>query len=101
LTAIAEYRASRLGADVIGERGKAAERIGEEGAERLRAEMTSAATVDVHTADNLMVWAALFGGVYRIAQRTGHIETNVWVIEHFLPGAVRLDGLTVIGRAVA
>jgi RNA 3'-phosphate cyclase len=99
LTAVAEYSASRLGADVIGERGKPAERIGEEGAERLRAEMASEATVDVHTADNLMVWAALFGGVYHVAQRTGHIETNAWVIEHFLPGALRLDGLRVVGRA--
>ncbi|MCL4862464.1 MAG: hypothetical protein KJZ93_23825, partial [Caldilineaceae bacterium] len=66
-------------------------------ADRLHAEIDSGATVDVHTADNLMLWVALFGGGYTFAQPTGHITTNAWVIEHFLPGALRLKGNSVAG----
>lgn len=98
LTAVAEYAHTRLGADALGDRRKAAEAVGLEAAERLQREIAAAATVDVHTADNLMVWAALFGGAYTFAERTGHIETNAWTIEQFLPGALRLDGHKVIGQ---
>ena len=98
LTAVAEYAHTRLGADALGDRRKSAEAVGLEAAERLQREIAAAGTVDVHTADNLMVWAALFGGAYTFAERTGHIETNAWTIEQFLPGALRLDGHKVIGQ---
>ncbi len=97
VTAIAEFAQTRLGTDALGERNKSAEQVGQEAAQRLRAEVQSAATVDVHSADNLMVWVALFGGCYRFAEVTGHIATNAWVIEHFLPGAVRLEANQVLG----
>ena len=86
MTAVAEYAHTRLGVDALGERRKSAEAVGLEAADRLQREIAAAATVDVHTADNLMVWAALFGGSYTFAERTGHIETNAWTIEQFLPG---------------
>lgn len=97
ITAVAEYEQTRLGADALGERGKPSERVGQEAANTLKQEMESAATVDVHTADNLMIWVALFGGGYTFAGPTGHITTNAWVIEHFLPGALRLAGNSVAG----
>jgi RNA 3'-terminal phosphate cyclase len=46
-----------------------------------------------------MVPAALFGGRYTFGQVTGHIETNAWVIEQFLPGRLRLAGREVTGAA--
>jgi RNA 3'-terminal phosphate cyclase len=64
---------------------------------RLRQELEGNGTVDVHTADNLMVPAALFGGQYSFAQHTGHIETNAWVIDQFLPGRLRLVERQVVG----
>ena len=76
----------------------AAGEVGEEAAEKLMREIASTATVDVHTADNLMVWVALFGGRYTFAEVTGHIATNAWVIDQFLPGALRLEGTSVRGR---
>ena len=97
ITVVAEYEQTRLGADALGERGKPSERVGSEAADRLHAEIDSGATVDVHTADNLMLWVALFGGGDTFAQPTGHITTNAWVIEHFLPGALRLKGNSVAG----
>ncbi|MCC9076998.1 RNA 3'-terminal phosphate cyclase [Litorilinea aerophila] len=95
LTAVALYSATRLGADALGERGKPAEEVGRDAARRLRAAVASDATVDVHTADNLMLWAALFGGSYTFPEVSGHITTNAWVIEHFLPGALQLRGRTL------
>jgi RNA 3'-phosphate cyclase len=99
LTAVADYAQTRLGADALGERGKASEQVGVEAAERLNQEMQADGTVDVHTADNLMVWVALFGGGYSFAAPTGHITTNAWVIEHFLPGALRLENTELFGPA--
>jgi len=98
ITAVAEYAHTRLGADALGERGKPSEQVGREAAERLQAEVQANATVDVHTADNLMIWAALFGGQYTFAHTTGHIATNAWVIEHFLPGALRVEENSIIGQ---
>jgi RNA 3'-terminal phosphate cyclase (ATP) len=97
LTVVAEYTQTRLGVDVLGERGKSSEQVGEEAAEKLMREIETTAIVDVHTADNLMVWTALFGGRYTFAEVTGHIATNAWVIEQFLPGALRLEGMSVRG----
>ena len=99
LTAVARFTHTRIAADGLGERGKPAEAVGQEVAQRLRAELEAGGTVDVHTADNLMALMALVGGDYRIAHTTGHIETNLWTIDHFLPGRLRLDGDRVIGRA--
>jgi RNA 3'-phosphate cyclase len=101
VTAIAEYTHTRLGADALGERGKASEQVGAEAAETLNQEMQAGGTVDVHTADNLMVWVALFGGGYSFAGPTGHITTNAWVIEHFLPGALRLEETELVGQATS
>jgi RNA 3'-phosphate cyclase len=97
ITAVAEYEQTRLGADALGERGKPSERVGQDAANKLKQEIESGATVDVHTADNLMIWVALFGGGYTFAEPTGHITTNAWVIEHFLPGALHLAGNSVAG----
>ena len=99
VTAIADYEHTRLGADALGDKGKSSEQVGQEAAQRLQAEVQSEATVDIHSADNLLLWVALFGGSYTFAQLTGHITTNAWVIEQFLPGAVRLVGNQVIGSS--
>jgi RNA 3'-phosphate cyclase len=98
ITAVAVYEQSRVGVDVLGERGKSSERVGQEAADKLQAEIAGDGTVDLHAADNLMLWVAIFGGEYSFAARTGHIETNAWVIEQFLPGALRLEGNRVVGR---
>jgi len=37
-----------------------------------------------------MIWVAIFGGFYRFAEVTGHIATNHWVIEQFLPKSLTL-----------
>ncbi|MCX6050019.1 MAG: hypothetical protein NT075_33385 [Chloroflexi bacterium] len=91
VTAVADYEHTRLGADALGEKTKPAETVGQEAATRLQGEMSATGVVDLHTADNLMVWVALFGGSYTFAQVTGHIETNAWTIDQFLPGALKIE----------
>jgi len=70
-----------LGADALGERGKPAEKVGKEAAEKLIKEIESKAPVDSHTADNLIPWLALFGGKIRVSEITNHTKTNIWICE--------------------
>jgi RNA 3'-phosphate cyclase len=98
VTALAEYEHTRLGADALGEREKTSEQVGEEAAQRLLAEMQAGGVVDVHTADNLLLWTALFGGDYSFGELTGHIATNAWTINHFLPGALQVEEKRALGR---
>lgn len=97
VAAIAEYAHTRIGSDSLGEKTKPAEDVGSEAAARLRVELDAVCTVDIHTADNLMIWAALFGGEYSFREMSGHIETNAWVINQFLPGSLRLEENRVVG----
>jgi RNA 3'-terminal phosphate cyclase len=97
LTAVAEYTQTRLGADGLGERKVRAEDVGAGVAERLLAEMRSMGTVDVHSADNLLLWLAVFGGELQFAHLSGHIEANAYVIEQFLPGALHIDNQSARG----
>ncbi len=72
-----------MGADVRGEPGKLAEKVGREAAEKLKKEIESGAGCDVHLADNLIPWLALLGGSIRVSSVSLHTLTNIWVAEQF------------------
>ncbi|PIN86869.1 RNA 3'-phosphate cyclase [Candidatus Woesearchaeota archaeon CG10_big_fil_rev_8_21_14_0_10_44_13] len=76
----------RIGADALGERGKKAEEVGKEAAERLIGEIRSKAPVDEYLADNLIPFMALFGqdGMFKAARISNHTLTNIYVVEKFL-----------------
>ena len=76
-----------LGAAATAQRAVPAERLGDEAGRALRAEIESGATLDVHAADQLLVYAALANGLSRFTARTlsSHARTTMWLIEHFLP----------------
>ncbi|WP_151448323.1 RNA 3'-terminal phosphate cyclase [Lacisediminimonas profundi] len=82
-----------LGAAATAQRGVPAERLGEEAGQALRAEIESGATLDVHAADQMLVYAALASdanaesGPSRFTARTlsSHARTTMWLIEQFLP----------------
>src|SRR3989442_11299971 len=82
----AEMENTLLGSDSLAERGKPSERIGEEAAASLRAEMEAAATLDVHAADQLLVYLARGDGPsrFRVQAVSGHLETMMWLIPQFL-----------------
>ncbi len=77
---------SVIGGDSIGELRKSAEAVGREAAENLLREIGARATVDVHLADMLVLYAALADGtsIYLAREVTEHLDTNIWLIEKFL-----------------
>nr|QNO51992.1 RNA 3'-terminal phosphate cyclase [Methanosarcinales archaeon ANME-1 ERB6] len=70
----------------LGERGKRAERVGEEAAGNIIKELESASTVDVYLADQLIPYIALANGKseIRVSEMTKHLETNMYVTKKFL-----------------
>ncbi len=83
----AETDAGLLGADSLAERGKPSERVGEEAAASLKAELESQATLDLHAADQLLIYLARADGPseFRVRAVSGHMETMMWLIPQFVP----------------
>lgn len=83
----------RLGADGLGERGKRAEEVGKEAAERLIGQIKLKAPVDEYLADNLIPYMALFGqnGRFKCAKISNHTLTNIYVVEKFLDEKFEVD----------
>ncbi|PIU55235.1 MAG: RNA 3'-phosphate cyclase [Chloroflexi bacterium CG07_land_8_20_14_0_80_51_10] len=82
-----------LGADRAGRRGRSSEEIGRYVARTLLEDLEAGATVDRYLADQLIIYAALARGTTQciIPRLTGHVETNLWLVEQF--GArPRLEG---------
>jgi RNA 3'-terminal phosphate cyclase (ATP) len=74
------------GGSALGERGKPAEKVGHEAAQVLAGFLASGGVVDLHLADQLLLYAALAEGTTAMAVEavTEHTRTNLWVIEQFL-----------------
>lgn len=91
LALVAETAHGRLGAAVVAQRGVPAERLGAEAAQALRQDLASGAALDIHAADQLLIYAALAGGESRFSVRevSLHAQTAMWLIEQFL--TVRFD----------
>jgi RNA 3'-phosphate cyclase len=77
---------SVLGSTALGEKGKPAEKVGEEVAKKLITQINSNACLDEHMADQILPYIALTGdSKVSVAEITNHCKTNIWVIEKFLP----------------
>ncbi|MBI4738938.1 RNA 3'-terminal phosphate cyclase [Candidatus Woesearchaeota archaeon] len=74
----------RVGTDALGEKGKPAEIVGEEAANKLIAELASGAAVDSHLCDNLIPLLGLVGGSLKTSMITRHTRSNIYVTELFL-----------------
>lgn len=87
LTLVACTEHTRLGAAVTAERGVPAERLGEQAAQALHAELASGTTLDVHAADQLLLYMALARGVstFRVRELSSHARTTLWLLERLLP----------------
>ncbi|QLG49072.1 RNA 3'-terminal phosphate cyclase [Natrinema halophilum] len=72
----------------LGERGKPAERVGEDAADAANRFLAGTAPVDRHMADQLLVFLALAGGRVRVPAVTDHVETGCALLEEF---GVRVD----------
>lgn len=75
-----------LGAGRVAERGVRAEAIGSVVASELRADLTAGACLDIHAADQMLVYLALAGGgSFAARELTSHAQTAIWLLEQFLP----------------
>ena len=87
----AHFENGKLGADVLGERGKRAEDVGKQAARALEKEIESGASVDPWMVDQIIPYLALATSMtgrssnVRIPSLTKHAETNIWVVKKFLP----------------
>lgn len=79
---------TRVAGSGLGERGKPAEKVGDEAVTMLLEDLAAAAPVDRHLGDQLAIWAALADGesVWRVAEVTDHLTSSL---------ALLADGLGV------
>jgi RNA 3'-terminal phosphate cyclase len=92
----AEFENTILGSDIVGEKGKPAEQLGREVAERMKKYLESKACLDKHLADQILPFLALAcengESKVHVAEITKHCLTNIWVIEKFLPVKFSVEG---------
>lgn len=90
----AEFENSLSGFTSLGERGKPAEQVAEEGADALLEFLHSDAALDCHLADQLVLPMALAVGLSHFTTETvtPHLLTNAWIVNRFFPGRVRVEG---------
>lgn len=91
-----------LGGSEVAQRGIPAERIAENAAHALREELRAGVTLDVHAADQLLIYLALAGKDSHFTARayTPHAQTIAWLIEQFLPVRVT-SGPAGAGQRIA
>ncbi len=80
-----------VGSDALGERGKRAEKVGEEAAKKLIKEIKAGAAADRHLCDNMIPFIALFGGEIRTSEITDHTRTNIYTVSKFLGDILEID----------
>ncbi len=82
-----------VGIGVLGEKGVPAESIGKEAADYIRSAMESGFYLDRWSADQLVPYLAMSNGhgELKVEKITGHLGTNVWVMDLFDPGRVKLE----------
>jgi len=89
-----EYEHAVAGFTALGERGKPAERVGEEVAREFLCHHSTGMPIDPHLADQLVLYLAQASGpsVFATSRITGHLETNLQVAGYFLDLETRLSG---------
>ena len=84
----------RVGANALGERGKSAERVGNDAVSQLVAEVSTGMAVDSHLCDMLIPYLAVASGNSKIGvtRITSHLTTNIWAVEQILGTRIELQG---------
>ncbi len=92
-----------LGADQAGKPRRSSEKIGAFVARSLLEDLASGASTDRHTADQLIMFAALATGVteYSIPSVTDHVETNLWLVQTLLGAQTRVREKSVTIEGIA
>jgi len=82
----AETPETILGASALAEKGKRAQKVGEEAASSLLKELESRATLDVYASDQVLVYAAMAAAPsqFLVREVTEHARTMMWLLGSFL-----------------
>jgi len=82
----AETPETILGASALAEKGKRAQKVGEEAASSLLKELESRATLDVYASDQVLVYAAMAASPsqFLVREVTEHARTMMWLLGSFL-----------------
>ncbi|HJV66055.1 MAG TPA: RNA 3'-terminal phosphate cyclase [Geomonas sp.] len=90
----AEYEHVVTGFTALGQRGKPAERVGEEAAQELLAHHRTGRSVDPHLADQLVLYLAQADGpsLFATSRISSHLITNLLVTSLFLEMESRVEG---------
>jgi RNA 3'-terminal phosphate cyclase (ATP) len=89
----AEAEDTILGSDSLAARGKPSERVGTEAASGLAAELDRGSSLDVHAADQLLLYLAQApeASAFRVREVSGHLVTMAWLVELFLRRSVSVE----------
>jgi RNA 3'-terminal phosphate cyclase (ATP) len=84
---VAERERTCAGFSSLGKIGTSAEQVGAEAATLALRYLASGAALDEHLADQIVLFLAQAAGPSRFtaARATGHVATNLWTIQQFLP----------------
>jgi RNA 3'-terminal phosphate cyclase (ATP) len=91
----------RAGFSSLGTRGKSAERVADEAVDSLKIFLESDGCIDPYLADQLAPFMAMAKGnsSFTTARTTGHLLTNLWVIQLFLDSTISREGeMGAMGR---
>ncbi len=72
-----DFENAIAGTSALGERGKPAERVGEDAADAANRLLGATSPVDRYLADQLLIWLAQAGGRVRIPAVTDHVESSL------------------------
>ena len=91
---VAEYEHALAGFAALGAKGKPSDQVADEACQALLAHHATEAAVDPHLADQLLLPLALAAGrsALTTSEVTGHLLTNAYVIQQFLPVSVEITG---------
>jgi RNA 3'-terminal phosphate cyclase (ATP) len=86
--------AGLLGSYALGEKGKKSEVVAQEAYGALMKEKKNDSDVDMHLADQLLVYAALAHGrtSFKTSEITGHLRTNAEIIGKFIERKISVEG---------
>lgn len=64
-----------------------AEQLGAQAAQALQLELAAGATLDIHAADQLLLYMALARGrsTFRVRELSSHARTTLWLLERLFP----------------
>lgn len=86
ISLVADFENGKLGSNALTTREYSAEKTGEDAANDLIQEMESGATVDVHTADQLLPYMAMAEGksYFKVSKISRHLLSQMDTLESFL-----------------